>query len=741
MKVVCPACNARYRLPDDRVRGKVLKIRCKSCGHIFQVRDPNTKATDSASIRGRSTRATGAFGAVDDSRKTDSTSPQSVETSPGSFSSERIWYYSINGESYGPYRESELFARFQNGRIGSESYVWTEGFEKWQLATEEATFNDAIEQSLAKAVKAAEPEAKQKEDQEPATATKKRAPRDRRASKTMSLDAVQLNEQLQDEQSEDEVIEQNTSKTQVDSKTTTSDETSDSNTGHLRAAFTSDSFGDEVEDALDQMFSGGSLPKTDPKPTPTDDSAAVSETPKASKTALDSSKSKTSQKKTPKVAATTSKTAAEKSSKTVAEKPSKTETADIDESAPDKDEKDAGDSLASLKSFLAASRKERRRRTASHSAIEVPDESGESTSDENIDEPEPKSDATKSSVVATKAAQEATARSATADAAEVTEQKNDAQDIGAKPSEPEKVEKVGAVATDPTTHDDDESIDISDLLGADLTGTGFGTETAAHAAIDHSKTESTSSSRKSNVPLVLIILILLLGIVFVVAELTSDDEPTVPTLDEQNRDESTIGPANPPNRALSQAEIRDRRLCMSSAQSSVLMAASEAAKAAFNAVPDEVRNPEAARQAQQVQVAGNRTTRTQRDSRQEQVVNSPPPRLDDPRVAFAQPTMGRRDDSGGGPSRQAFANGLNTFVQQSVFQCQQVHMRREGELAIARVAVSIRVNPDGSVSRVSVPPQIAATAFASCLQSQARNWRFNGFAGDSVVIERTYIIQ
>lgn len=725
MKVVCPACNARYRLPDDRVRGKVLKIRCKSCGHIFQVRDPNTKATDSASIRSRSTRATGAFGAVDDPRKTDSTTSQPLETSAGSFSNERIWYYSINGESYGPYRESELFARFQGGRIGSEAYVWTEGFEKWKLATEEATFNDAL---AASAERSADLEKKTKAPAEPKTTKAKRAPRDRRASKTMSLSAVQLNEQLQDERSEDEVAENEPSpepaatQPKAETKAPASKPKTSSADGQLRDTLSSDSFGDEVEDALDQMFGGGDSPKPDTK------SAAV-ETPKKTQT--------TSASQAPKEPAATKSAAGGPKSKPQAEKKPKTDLEQPSEEVVDTDD-GGGDSLSSLKSFLAASRKERRRRTEKNVAIVVPDDSD--------DTPEGGADEAQSAAV-TEASVEAETHDIDRQDAEAATPAEVDDDSSADQIEEEEAAKPAPRAESTASkktagskgddRDDDESIDLSDLLGGDLTGTGFGTETAAHAAIEEPKSEP-ASSRKSNIPLVLIIIILLLGIVFVVVELTGDDEPTEPTVDEQTLEESTIGPANTPNRGLSQAEIRDRRLCISSAKNAVVFAAGEAAKAAFLAVPDEIRNPEAARRAQAL---ANRTVRTPRDGRQEQIAQTPPPRLDDPGVAFAQPTLGRRDDSGAGPSRQAFANGLNTFVQQSVFECQQVHMRREGELAIARVAVSIRVNPNGTVAGLSVPPQIAATAFATCLQSKTRNWRFNPFAGDSVVIERTYIIQ
>ena len=38
MKFVCDKCNTRYSIADERVHGRVLKIRCKACNHVITVR-------------------------------------------------------------------------------------------------------------------------------------------------------------------------------------------------------------------------------------------------------------------------------------------------------------------------------------------------------------------------------------------------------------------------------------------------------------------------------------------------------------------------------------------------------------------------------------------------------------------------------------------------------------------------------------------------------------------------------
>src|SRR5688572_27633595 len=39
MKFQCDGCKTRYSIADEKVRGKVLKIRCKTCAAVITVRD------------------------------------------------------------------------------------------------------------------------------------------------------------------------------------------------------------------------------------------------------------------------------------------------------------------------------------------------------------------------------------------------------------------------------------------------------------------------------------------------------------------------------------------------------------------------------------------------------------------------------------------------------------------------------------------------------------------------------
>jgi predicted Zn finger-like uncharacterized protein len=49
MKFVCDRCQTRYSIADEKVRQKILRIRCKTCGNVIVVQDEHASASGSAS--------------------------------------------------------------------------------------------------------------------------------------------------------------------------------------------------------------------------------------------------------------------------------------------------------------------------------------------------------------------------------------------------------------------------------------------------------------------------------------------------------------------------------------------------------------------------------------------------------------------------------------------------------------------------------------------------------------------
>ncbi len=100
MKVACENCSTRYSIDDDKVAGKVFKIRCRKCGTSIVLRgDPGAAAADAA--------AAGAGAGP-------------------------AWHAVQDGRQIGPFDSGELRRRRAAGELDDESYVWREGFADWQ---------------------------------------------------------------------------------------------------------------------------------------------------------------------------------------------------------------------------------------------------------------------------------------------------------------------------------------------------------------------------------------------------------------------------------------------------------------------------------------------------------------------------------------------------------------------------------------------------------------------------------
>ncbi|HVU51349.1 MAG TPA: GYF domain-containing protein, partial [Polyangia bacterium] len=100
MKIVCDSCGTKYSIADEKVRGKVFKIRCKKCSHIIVVRGTNEAAA--------------------------AATPAAAPTGDAGG-----WHLVVDGDQVGPVPESDIRARLERGEINADTYVWKEGFADW----------------------------------------------------------------------------------------------------------------------------------------------------------------------------------------------------------------------------------------------------------------------------------------------------------------------------------------------------------------------------------------------------------------------------------------------------------------------------------------------------------------------------------------------------------------------------------------------------------------------------------
>ncbi len=117
MKIVCDACQAKYSISDDKVQGKVFKIRCKKCSNIIVV-------------RGGAGAAEAAPAPTQD--KETHVYDYGYQGGDGAAAGdESVWHVVVNQEQVGPMTAGEVQQRFASGEIDAETFAWREGFTDW----------------------------------------------------------------------------------------------------------------------------------------------------------------------------------------------------------------------------------------------------------------------------------------------------------------------------------------------------------------------------------------------------------------------------------------------------------------------------------------------------------------------------------------------------------------------------------------------------------------------------------
>jgi predicted Zn finger-like uncharacterized protein len=99
MKIVCGSCQAKYSIADEKVAGKVFKIRCKRCSEVIVVRGDQEEPA--------------------------------ANQSHDEPTADAVWHVVLNGEQAGPYAPAQLADMINAGSLDWEAYVWAEGFENW----------------------------------------------------------------------------------------------------------------------------------------------------------------------------------------------------------------------------------------------------------------------------------------------------------------------------------------------------------------------------------------------------------------------------------------------------------------------------------------------------------------------------------------------------------------------------------------------------------------------------------
>ena len=112
MRIVCDSCAAKYQIADEKIAGKLFRVRCKKCSHMIMV--------DGTQVGGAVAAAAGVAG--DDA----------------------AWYVVIDGAQTGPLSVAEVQSQVDAGAVSADSYAWREGMADWLRLTDVPALADGL---------------------------------------------------------------------------------------------------------------------------------------------------------------------------------------------------------------------------------------------------------------------------------------------------------------------------------------------------------------------------------------------------------------------------------------------------------------------------------------------------------------------------------------------------------------------------------------------------------------------
>lgn len=110
MKIVCGSCGAKYSIADEKVKGKVFKIRCKKCSNVIVVKGDAH---------------------ADESPVEEPALDSGMGSAYGGTSAASEWYVVVDGDQVGPISPEEVEAYYASGQVHDESFAWRDGLADW----------------------------------------------------------------------------------------------------------------------------------------------------------------------------------------------------------------------------------------------------------------------------------------------------------------------------------------------------------------------------------------------------------------------------------------------------------------------------------------------------------------------------------------------------------------------------------------------------------------------------------
>ncbi len=115
MKISCQSCHSKYNVADEKVQGKIVKIRCRKCGATIVV-----NASGGALANG----------------SVPAPAPAAPQGASAGRESEGEWHVSVADNDQRTMSLAELVDAYNAGVVAQDTFVWTEGMGDWKPLSE-----------------------------------------------------------------------------------------------------------------------------------------------------------------------------------------------------------------------------------------------------------------------------------------------------------------------------------------------------------------------------------------------------------------------------------------------------------------------------------------------------------------------------------------------------------------------------------------------------------------------------
>lgn len=132
MKVICSSCQAKYNIADEKVAGKVVKIKCKKCAATILINgagpsdDPDVGAVSVSQRDMAALHTSSELVDEDGATRVFNTSTTGMTAAPGE------WTITAPDGGQRSLSTAQIKGELASGALPPDTYVWKEGMADWQ---------------------------------------------------------------------------------------------------------------------------------------------------------------------------------------------------------------------------------------------------------------------------------------------------------------------------------------------------------------------------------------------------------------------------------------------------------------------------------------------------------------------------------------------------------------------------------------------------------------------------------